>query len=121
MLQLKGQFSALSTMFLMMQMISAAFAQGSNNISFSLRHHRNRNGNVLTLYCQNSSDLNETRAVFFLNNTLLSPANHPGFFDYSNEKGVVVFSLTRRLEGQYSCGIGELRSTAVAFISKLLP
>ena len=117
--QLKDHCSVLSTIFLVMQMMTAAFVQGSE-VSFFLRHHRDQESNVITLYCRNSSDLNETGAMFFLNNTLLSPENYAGFFDYSSERGVTVFFIKRWLEGWYSCGIGELRSIPVPFIGKLL-
>ena len=98
-------------------MVITGSAQRSN-VSFSLRQYRDQNGNIITLSCQNSSHLNDARAMFFLNNTLLSPQTYAGFFDYSNSVGSVKFLIRPQLEGLYSCGVGELRSDGHPIIGK---
>ena len=108
--------SALTTIVLVAQLMVAASAQ-SSNMSLTLRHHRNQNNNVITLYCRNEEGRNVTGAMFFLNESVLNRIDYPSF---SNKDNVVTFLINRRLEGRYSCGIGDLRSNNVSFISKLL-
>ena len=102
------------------QLMIGMFAR-SDNISFELTFHRVMNQeNVITLRCLNASALKEPRAVFFLNGSKLSSTNYPGFFSRASEPGMITFKIKRSLEGLYSCGVAEVRSSPIALIGKLL-
>ena len=115
MLQVK---SYLLILYLVQLVIAAFFVQGGNStlqLSFT---GRQGDSNVITLRCRNeSAGALEQRTTFFLNNTELTTANYPSFVDQDSLPGEVTFQINRRLEGMYSCGVGEVRSNPTSLIS----
>lgn len=117
---MKSYLLVLQTVILVELMIVAMFAQGTST-TFELFLTRNQDSNTITLRCQNSSSgLQESQAVFFLNNSDLNPANYPAFRNQESQSGVVTFQLMRQLEGMYSCGVREVKSNPTSLISKYI-
>ena len=84
---------------------------------YTLVDSRARGSNVITLRCRNSNDVFDSQAMYFLNGTRLD--SHDGFQDTDRDPGRVVFQISRRLEGEYSCGTELQRSPSLSFIGKL--
>ena len=117
---MKGYLLILKTVILVELVIVAVFAQ-STITTFELLPTRNQGSNTITLRCRNSSSgLQETQAAFFLNSSELSPANYPAFRNQESQPGVITFQLKRQLEGMYSCGVGEVKSSPISLISKCI-
>ena len=89
----------------------------AQQIPFTLINSRDVGSNIITLRCRNSDDIFDTQAMYFLNGTRLDLFN--GFEDTSQDSSMVVFQITRRLEGEYSCGTELQRSESLCFIGKL--
>ena len=115
MLQFKGYFLILQIVILVELMTAAVFAQSTIQVQLI----RSQGSNIITLRCQNNSNF-EPRAVFFLNSSELSPTNYPAFRNQENQPGVVTFQIKRQLEGMYSCGVGEMKSSPISLISKYM-
>ena len=98
-------------------MTVAMFVQSSDTFQLQLSN-RPQGSNAITLSCRNSTGILDPRAVFFLNNSELNPATYPGFSDQSRQRGMVAFQINRQLEGMYSCGIGEVRSSNISLIGE---
>ena len=97
-------------------MTAAVFVQ-STNTTFQLELTRNQDSNIITLRCRNDGS-QEPGAVFYLNGSELNPENYPAFRDEDRQPGVVAFQIKRQLEGMYSCGIGEIKSSSTSLIGK---
>ena len=76
--------------------------------------------NTIILRCQNNSNFKPKEDTFFLNSSELSPANYPAFRNQENQPGVVTFQIKRQLEGMYSCGVEEMKSSPISLISKYM-
>ena len=113
MLQLKVIFHAI------ILLIFALMFVRSSNTTIQLQFSRNQGSNVITLWCRNLSDsLSEPGAVFYLNGSELNPGNYPFFSRQNNQPGEVIFLINRQLEGMYSCGVGQVKSSPRSLIGK---
>ena len=83
---------------------------------FTLVDSRAVGSNVITLRCRNSNDVFDSQAMYFLNGTRLD--SHDGFQDTDEDPVRVVFQISRRLEGEYSCGTELQRSPSLSFVGK---
>ena len=84
---------------------------------FTLIDTRSPESNAITLRCRrNSDDLFEPQAQYFRNGTRVDALQ--GFFNTNSLPGVVTFLISRRLEGEYSCGTQLQRSYSIPFIGK---
>jgi hypothetical protein len=90
----------------------------SSNTTFDLQLTRNPDSNIITLRCRNDQD-SELGAVFYLNGSELNPGNYPFFRNQNNQLGEVTFLINRQLEGMYSCGVGQVKSSPRSLIGKL--
>ena len=84
---------------------------------FTLVDSRAVGSNSITLRCRRSSDDTFDReALYFLNGTRVDSID--GFVDTSQDPESVVFAISRRLEGEYSCGTENQKSDSLSFIGK---
>ena len=95
---------------------ATVFVQSTQNTTFHLQLERSVN--IITLTCRNDDALQEPAAVFYLNGSQLSPENYPSFSDQESQAGVVTFQINRQLEGKYTCGVGETKSTPISLIGR---
>ena len=87
-------------------------AQQNNGVPFVLVDTRNPTSNSITLRCRRTSDdLFEPRAQYFRNGSRVDTIE-----GFNNQLGVVSFQISRRLEGEYSCGNQLQRSNSISFI-----
>ena len=84
---------------------------------FTLVDSRATEDNIITLWCRNSNDIIDPQAMYFLNGTRLD--SFDGFEDTDEDASTVVFQISRRLEGEYSCGTEFQRSESLSFVGKL--
>lgn len=87
-------------------------------VPFALIDRRDTRSNIITLQCRNSDSIFDPQAVYFLNGTRLDSFDE--FEDTSQDSSMVVFQITRRLEGEYSCGTELQRSATLSFVGKTL-
>ena len=99
-------------------LILAVVLVHSSNTTFRLQFSRSQDSNIITLTCRNDQGVELQRATFFLNDTELNPQNYPSFSDQNDESGMVTFQINRQLEGMYSCGTEQGRSSHRSFIGK---
>ena len=121
---MKGYLLILQNVIFVELMIVAMFAQNTNtrtNTTFELLFTRNQGSNTITLKCRNSSSgVQESQAAFFLNSSELSSANYPAFRNHGSQPGMITFQIKRQIEGMYSCGVGEVKSSPISLISKFI-
>ena len=80
-----------------------------------------RQENVIQLRCSNASGQSlSTSAIFYLNNMVLNAGNFDGFVATVMRQDMVIFRIDPKLEGNYSCGVGNQRSNATLLIGKHL-
>ena len=84
---------------------------------FTLVVSRNVGSNSIILRCRNSNAILDPRAMYFLNGTRVDLVD--GLVDTSRDSSRVVFLITRRLEGEYSCGTELQRSNPLLLIGKI--
>lgn len=90
-------------------------AQQNDGVPFILVDMRNSGSNSITLRCRRTSDdLFEPQAQYFRNGANVDTIE--GFSNTNSERGVVSFQISRRLEGEYSCGTKLQRSNSIPFI-----
>lgn len=99
-------------------LILAVVLVHSSNTTFRLLISRNQDSNIITPTCRNGQEVELQRATFFLNGSELNPENYPSFSDQNDESGMVTFQINRQLEGMYSCGTEQGRSTRCSLIGK---
>ena len=99
-------------------LILAVVLVRSSNTTFRLRLSRDQDSNIITLTCRNDQQLELQGATFFLNGSELNPGNYPSFSNQNDQSGVVTFKINRQLEGFYSCGTGQGRSSPRSLIGE---
>ena len=101
-------------------LILAVVLVHSSNTTFRLLISRNQDSNIITLTCRNDQELElqGSRVMFFLNGSELNPQNYPSFRDQNDESDMVTFQINRQLEGMYSCGTEQGRSSHRSLIGK---
>ena len=90
-------------------------AQQNDGVPFMLVDMRSPMSNSITLRCRRTSDdLFEPQAQYFRNGSSVDTIE--GFTNTNSERGVVSFQMSRRLEGEYSCGTQLQRSNSIPLI-----
>lgn len=90
-------------------------AQQNGGVPFTLVDMRSPGSNSITLRCRRTSDdIFHLQAQYFRNGSSVDTIE--GFVNTNTESGVVTFQISRRLEGEYSCGTQLQRSNPILFI-----
>lgn len=92
-------------------------AQQNGDAPFTLVDTRSPGSNSVTLNCRRTSTgLFDPQALYFRNGVRLDTTE--GFLNTNNDPGVLSFLMTRKLEGEYSCGTQLERSDSTSFVGK---
>ena len=108
----------LLTVFVLYFKLNVALAQDGNTFQYMLRSQRDSGSNFITLTCRDLQRFsNVPNASYFLNGSNVN--NFNGFQRTQDGMGITV-TITRELEGHYSCGTLNSQSDQKSFIGKLI-